>query len=295
MRKIRALLLTAAVAAHFMHTGAAYPAYAEGRDGRVLTFTFSVIPFYGPEKIWKLYTPFVDYLNKTTGLPWELKLFHNHEDVIAGLCSGDISIAMLGPVPLGIASRRCGVEPLVVVLGADGRPFYRSVMLASKNGIEDLKRLKGKRVAFFRSSTASHVLPLKMLKDAGVAKGDITPAYYPNQESILKAVLSGEVAAGGVKESLFRKFQKAPLRVLKASDEVPQFAFCAAPTLGAKARQRFINVLLRLKPLNRADHRNIVMNWDDEIRYGFARPGDHFLEDALRLSSTYEEIGHEDR
>lgn len=295
MRKKIPPLLIMALAILIMAPGPAYPKPDKtgGREGSVLTF--AVIPFYGPEKIWKLYTPFVNYLNKTTRHRWELKLFHNHEDVIAGLCSGEISIAMLGPVPLGRAAKHCGVEPLVVALGSDGRPFYRAVILTAQNGVKDLIWLKGKRFGVFQGSTAAHILPLKMLQDAGVAQKDITLVFYPNQEDIIRAVMTSKVAAGGVKESLYLKFKDAPLKVLKTSDPVHGFAFSAARSIGPEARQAFINALLELKPREKAEHQRIVKDWDDEIKNGFVLPPESFLDDVLKLNKVYEDIMHEDR
>src|SRR5574341_537506 len=92
-------------------------------------YTLSVIPFYGPEKIWTLYTPLITYLKKTTGLTWELKLYPNHDALIEGLCGGEITIALLGPVPLGRASMKCGVEPLLVALGRDGHGRHPAPVL----------------------------------------------------------------------------------------------------------------------------------------------------------------------
>ncbi len=40
------------------------------------TYSIGIIPFYSPEQIRRLYTPFIDHLNKTTGMTWELKLYH---------------------------------------------------------------------------------------------------------------------------------------------------------------------------------------------------------------------------
>ncbi|MEK6698856.1 MAG: PhnD/SsuA/transferrin family substrate-binding protein [Nitrospirota bacterium] len=89
------------------------------------TYSIGIIPFYGPEQIWRLYTPFIDYLNKTTALTWELKLYHSHDSIIDALCSNEIFIALLGPAPLGRAYQKCRTAPLVVSLGRAGKPFYR--------------------------------------------------------------------------------------------------------------------------------------------------------------------------
>src|SRR5512137_2206836 len=72
-------------------------------------YTLTIIPYYSPEKIWIKFSPLIEHLKRTTGLPWELKLYHNHEALLEGLCRGDVSFALLGPVPLGRAIDQCNV------------------------------------------------------------------------------------------------------------------------------------------------------------------------------------------
>ena len=66
-----------------------------------------IIPFYAPEKMWTLYLPLIDYLNKTTDITWGLKLQKNIEETVNALCKGDISIALLGPIPFIKAQKKC--------------------------------------------------------------------------------------------------------------------------------------------------------------------------------------------
>lgn len=258
-------------------------------------YSLGVVPFYGPEKIWALYSPFVDYLNRTTGYSWELKLYHNHDSIIADICSGRLSIAFLGPSPLGKARTKCGVEPLVVALGADGKPFYRSIMLTSDPSVRSLSDLKGKSVAFFRSSTASHVLPFKMLRDAGLRTDDIRPVFFESQPSIMDALQRGEVSAGGVKEALFARFKKSRLRVLKSSEPLPNFAFSALPSIDAGVKKAFIRALLALSPRTSRKDREMMRAWDDEIRSGFIRPSRTHLRGVELVNRYYEEMAHENR
>lgn len=268
---------------------------APEKGGAPPGYTISVIPFYSPEKIWVLYTPFIAYLRKTTGLPWELKPSHSHDALIEGLCSGEVSIALLGPVPLGRAIRKCGAETLLVALGKDGKPSYRSIVVTNDPGVSSLAGLAGKSFAFFKGSTAAHVVPAKMLRDAGVGLDALRPVFYESQDRIMTALLRREVAAAGVKESLYRKFRSEPLRVLKISDPLPNFAFCAAPNFNSRARNLFRAALSRLKPLTDERDAAAVKDWDDEIRSGFVLPSGEYLEAVQRVHRITGEILHEDR
>ena len=258
-------------------------------------YTLTVIPFYSPEKLWTLYSPLIGYLIKTTGQAWELKLYHDHEAVIDALCKGEVSVALLGPVPMGRVYQKCGARPVLVALGKDGKPFYRSVIVTNDRSVTSLKMLEGKKFGLLKGSTAAHIVPLKMMKDAGVGPGSIKQIFFEGQDRIMTALLSQEVQAAGVKDALYRKFEHEEIKLLKSSDLLPNFAFCAAPTVKPAVLRRFKQQLLRLKPLSGSADARTVRDWDDEIRNGFTRAGAEYLRAVIRLHGIYEEIAHEDR
>lgn len=259
------------------------------------TYTIGIIPFYSPEKIWSLYTPFVNHLNKTTRVRWELKLYHNHEAIVQDICDGSLTIALFGPAPLGRANKKCGVEPLLVSLGSDGTPYYHSVIITGDPAITSLAQLKGKPFGFLKGSTAAHIVPAEMLREAGLTLDMIKPVFYESQDSIMSALLRNEIAAAGVKESLFRKFKGSILKPIAVSGPLPHFSFCAAPTLPAGVKQQFVTGLAALKPRENQRDRMLMAGWDDEIKNGFVLPPETFLTDVLRLSSATEETLHETR
>src|SRR5512147_497663 len=113
-----------------------------------------IVPFYAPEKIWNLYTPLIEHLNKTTGYRWELKLYHDHDAIIGGICKGEIAVAFLGPVPFGRTQEQCRTRPLLVALDSDGKPDYSSIIITSDPSIRSLGDVSGKRFGFFEGSTA---------------------------------------------------------------------------------------------------------------------------------------------
>lgn len=258
-------------------------------------YAITVIPFYGPEKIWMLYAPFVHYLREQTGKPWELKLFAAHEALLAALCGGEVAFALLGPVPLGRAIEQCGAAPVLVALGKDGKPDYHSVVVTADPAIDALDNLRGKRFAFFKGSTAAHILPRKILRDAGLQPDDFIPVFYESQDHILNALLTLEVSAGGMKDSLYRKFRDAPLRVLETSGPLPNFAFAAAPALPEETKKLFADTLLGLHPGTDEALRKRMEEWDDEIKNGFIPPPANFRQEVLDLQALTKDILREVR
>lgn len=258
--------------------------------------TFAAIPFYAPERMWTLYTPFVDYLRRETGEAWELKLYADHDSMIAGFCAGEVDVALLGPVPLGRVNRACGAAPFLLPLGGDGIPTYRSMLLTTDPAVRRAADLAGRKVGFFRGSTAAHILPLRMLRDAGLGPGAFEPVMLESQDRIITALLEQRISGAGVKEALYRRFEKEPrLRLLQVSDPVPNFAFCALPSRPEAGRARFTAALRKLRPRESGADAATVQGWDDEMRNGFVPPPADFLPAVLRLLDDAEALMHERR
>jgi ABC-type phosphate/phosphonate transport system substrate-binding protein len=257
------------------------------------TRTFAAIPFYGPEKMWLLYTPFVEYLRQQTGEAWELKLFASHDEMIAGVCGGTVDVVLLGPVPLGAVNRTCGAAPFLLPLAKDGEPAYHSMLLTADSAVRSVADLRGRKVGFFKGSTAAHVLPLRMLADAGLSEGSYTPVFLESQDKLVTALLDGSIAAAGVKEALYRRFEKGPLRLLQTSEPLPNFSFSALPSRPPALRESFAAALLKLRPREAAADAEVVKGWDDEVKNGFVPPAADFLPAVLRLYDLSLSLRHE--
>lgn len=258
-------------------------------------YTIAVIPFYSPEKIWLLYTPFIQYLKATTGQPWELKLYPDHDSLINELCADQVGIALLGPVPMARVNKQCGAKPFLAALSKEGKPSYHSVILTGDPAVTELTKVKGRTIGFFKGSTAAHIVPMKMLKDAGVGAGSFQAVFLESQDRIMTALLSKDISAAGVKETLYRKFKNESLRVLKQSDALPNFGFTASPRLPAAVRELFASTLLKLQPSSNARDAETTRSWDDEIKNGFVSPNDEYLTSVTRLNSVYQEVMHDIR
>lgn len=288
-------IVTAVAFTHFDGSVAMAGKATETAEKAPSSYTFAVIPYYTPEKIWTLFSPFVEYLRKTTGQPWKLKLYHNHDEFVANLCNGTISVALAGPIPLGRAYNTCGVKPILVALAKNGKPDYHSVIVTNDPSIHEVADLKGEKIGFFKGSTAAHIIPVKLLKNAGIPFSQIQPVFFESQDRIFSALMSGELAAGGMKESLYRKIEGNLLRAVAVSEPLPNFALCALPSLQEKVRASVVSSLLNLKPLSNKRDAETVKSWDDEVKNGFIEPPPSFLPAIINLYSTYWEVVNDTR
>lgn len=248
--------------------------------------TFAVIPFYSPEKIWSLYGPFVKYLRQATGDPWQLQLFNSHSEFIEGICNGRITVGLLGPVPLKKVDEKCGAKPFLVALGKEGTPFYHSVIVTNDTGINSLAGLRGKKIGFFKGSTAAHVVPLKMMEKGGVKQSDFTTVFLGSQDEIIHQLLTGNIDGAGLKEFLARRFLKDGLRVVAVSERLPNFALSAAPSAPGPVVRRLKSALLNLHPATNQYDLKLMSGWDDEIRQGFISPGKDYLATLQNFQSA---------
>lgn len=249
-----------------------------------------ILPQLSPDKTWTLYKPFIDYLNRSTDLHWELKLSNDHGHIIESICNGDISIAFLGPVHFAIAYKKCGIKPLVVALSEDGDVYFRAAIITGDQSINSVKELKGRSFAFGPKQTAgAYVIPRKMLEEEGITMEMISPVFYTGGDRIIDAVIRREAEAGAVREGLVKIVKHSNLKVLKLSEPIMNLAFSASPMLRHDTGRKFADALIRLRPLiNKADS-NAVKGWHLELRYGFAKPPDNYIHESLELYKTYEQ------
>jgi phosphonate transport system substrate-binding protein len=241
--------------------------------------------------MWLLYTPFVGFLEKATGEPWELHLPASHDALIEEVCTGKVDLAFLGPVPLARANKRCGAVPFLVPLGAGGTPDYSAVLLTTDPAVHSVESLRGKEVGFFKGSTAAHVVPAQMLAEAGLGPGTYRPVFLESQDKLMSALLARKLSAAGVKSALHRRFEReGGIRVLRTSAPLPNFSFVALPSLPAAARQRLTSGLLALQPRTKPSDAETVKGWDDEVKNGFISPPPGFLASVLALQDVTERV-----
>jgi phosphonate transport system substrate-binding protein len=128
-----------------------------------------------------------------------------------------------------------------------GSAVYHSIMIAHKgSGVTEPKGAAGKNVAFGdTASTSSHLIPKKMLLDAGLRHGeDYRQRFTGAHDAVAAAVQNGHAQVGGLSKPIFESLverdiiSKEKVRVLEVSEPYPQYPWTMRNTLAPELQER---------------------------------------------------------
>lgn len=254
------------------------------------TLTLAIVPYYSSEKMFSLYKPMVDYLNKHSQYSWTLKLYPTHEHILNALCNKEITVALVGPIVLSEAHQLCGVNTVLVPLGIEKKVGFKILIVSSSPKIKSLQDLVNKEVGIFKPITIAHGITKKMFQDEGIPIQKIRFIQYSKIDEIVEDVLTGKISAGGIREAVFKKYSGLNLRVLKSSGDIPGFTFVSHPEVDNKIINDFKKVMLNLNINKNKNTLNITKKWDDEVKNGFVTPEKDYLENLLKLHSAVKDL-----
>ena len=89
------------------------------------TIYFGVIPRDNPRIMYERYQPLLDYLSEKTFHKYELALKKNYAETVNAIGSGEINIAILGPLTYLEAHAKYGAICILKPKGADGHATYK--------------------------------------------------------------------------------------------------------------------------------------------------------------------------
>lgn len=241
------------------------------------TIYFGVIPRDNPRIMYERYQPLLDYLSEKTFHKYELALKKNYAETVNAIGSGEINIAILGPLTYLEAHAKYGAICILKPKGADGHATYKSVIITKKDsGISKISELKGKTVAFAASkSTSGNLIPRYLLANSGVHLNDLRQyVNFDYHDSVVKAILKGQYDAGSVRDSVARKYMKLGIETIAESEAIPTGPLVAGPKTPLPVIEDIKKALLELNPDN-SSHRNILKRLDDDLKNGFIEATDN--------------------
>jgi phosphonate transport system substrate-binding protein len=179
------------------------------KDQLLDTLQFGFDLRLGPKEEIEIYTPFLRYLEKTTGERFHINFTEQYEDTVKNLGLGETDFAAIGSLSYVIGKREYGIKYLVSGVNREGDARYHAAIITRPDSdINDIKELKGKSFAFgSRISTQGHLIPRKMLEDAGITINDINYIYSGSHVNAVKAVLNGDKDAGGIQDTLAKSLE----------------------------------------------------------------------------------------
>lgn len=222
---------------------------ANVKDGRG-QLVIGVTPYLTATELFKRFSPLADYLERKTGMVFSLKITDDYQDCIDMLGNGLLDIAYLGSAAYVKMVDLHGERPILARLETDGTPFFKSIIFVREDSpARTLADLAGKQFAFGdQESTSSHIVPHHMLIEAGVGIDKLAGhQHMDNHNNVALGVLMGDYDAGGVKEEIFKRYEKRGLRSLAISKPIPEYLFVASSRLPLKSLEVLSKILYDLK------------------------------------------------
>ena len=214
---------------------------------------FGTLPITKPTKLLSQYKGLVAYYESVLGQPVKLEIGKVYKDSIQKFQSGHYDFGLLGPSPyvMATATSPLGKDNfrLIGTLATKGKPYYKAVIIAGSAdaSIASLADLKGKRFAFgSRLSTLSCYMPADMLIQAGVMDTLKGYDFIGKHDAVANAVHSGHFEAGGIQESVYKKFQDK-VKVIATSEPVWDFLILAHGDMPSALFEKIRTATLELK------------------------------------------------
>lgn len=246
-------------------------------EGSNKTVRFSAITLYHPITMYQKYQPLMSYLTENTPYRFELKLSQEYCDIIDFLEEGSVDVALLGGVTYSLAKTKCNIVPILAPLSAEGKPYYRSALIAraSNNSIRKLSDIKGKSLALAsKLSTSGNLVPLYHLYTNGIRLEDLEKhKHFRYHDSVAREVLRGNYDVGAVIYSVADRFKDRGLKIIAVFGPIPALPIIARCDVQPELIESIKKALLPLDYAN-PEHRKIMEKWDEEFRYGFVETND---------------------
>ncbi len=245
-----------------------------------------------PKEDIRIYTPFLEYLEKATGKHFSIKFTEKYEDTGENLVKGVTHFAAIGSLSYVVGKEKYGnsIKYLVSGVNTEGEPrYYAAIFTRPESNIQDIKDLKGKSFAFgSKMSTQGHLIPRKMLEDEGITLNDLSHyAYTGSHIETVRAVLNGEYDAGGIQDNLAQRLAaEGKVKILKISKPYPSSLIAFNGSVDSKTVEAVRFALLAFEPTGR--HKDMLVDWDKtEMPYGFTRVNESEFYNVALLARRY--------
>jgi phosphonate transport system substrate-binding protein len=212
-------------------------------DGVV--YRFGVVPQYEQRKLFRIWRPILDELEKRTGFTFKLVGSSKIPVFERKLDEGDYDFAYMNPYHLIIAHKCQGYLPLV----RDGGRMLKGILVVAKDSpIQSVEELAGKSVAFPSPNAlgASLMIRTELAKLHGMK---VVPRYVQTHSSVYLHVAMGlTIAGGGVVSTLNAQKPEVreKLRILYQTQPMVSHPISVHPRVTEAHRNKVRQALLEM-------------------------------------------------
>lgn len=229
----------------------AAPALAEQADLNELVL--GVHPYQSAQKVYRSFAPLGRYLAARLGRPVRVEIAADYAAHVHAIGTDQLDIAYIGPVPyLYLAQEYPPAKRVIARQLVHGKASYQGYLfVAADSSLQGLDELRGGRVAMVDPlSTMGYYLPMYLLLQAGIYLDDLgSYRFLESHDNVALAVLSGDFAAGTMREIGFESYARRGLRRLASTPSVPNHVFVASDLMSDADLQRLRGIFLSM-----ADH-----------------------------------------
>jgi len=221
----------------------ALPTNLQAKEQRI--YTIGIVPQFEIRHIRKIWNPILNEIKKNTGIKLKLIGSPTIPDFEKEFNAGKFDFAYMNPYHILLAKKSQGYIPLV---RDTGRKLHGILVVRKDSGINSVKDLDGKKVAF----PAPNALGASLLMRANLAEDyniKINPVYVKTHSSVyLNVLVKQTTAGGGVQKTLNqqRKNIKGALKILHRTPKVVPHPLAAHPRVPAEVRKKIKETLLSL-------------------------------------------------
>lgn len=135
------------------------------------------------------------HLEKTTPYHYQISVPQSYIAVVESFGTKRADVAAINTAGYLSTRAKYGAEAGMTVIRFGTDKYYAQFVVKDDSPIRSLKDLQNKKVAFVdASSTSGYLLPMKMLKDAGIQTKEIV--FAGKHDSVITMVYQGAVDAG---------------------------------------------------------------------------------------------------
>jgi phosphonate transport system substrate-binding protein len=226
-----------------------------------------------PSEDVKMYVPLLNYLERTTGYKFRLRVFPPDVDIAREIGQGQVQFAIIGPASF-LRAEKYGVKSLVIGITENGTSSYRAMIVTSPGSqIKSIQDLRGRTLAFgAMTSTQGYLIPRIMMAEAGLGLSDLASfEFFQSHAGAANAVISGQFDAAALQDTLAEKLAaQGLLRIIATSAYYPCSGISVGPGVNPVVAVAVQKALLEFDPQGK--DRAALYQWDDsEMPKGFRK------------------------
>jgi len=208
-------------------------------------YSIGIVPQFEIRHIRKIWNPIIKEIEKNTGYKLRLIGSPTIPDFEREFNAGRFDFAYMNPYHILLAEKSQGYIPLVRDIG---RKLHGILVVRADSGINSIKDLNGKKIAF----PAPNALGASLLMRANLKNIhgiDFNPVYVKTHSSVyLNVVVKQTDAGGGVQKTLNQQKNniKETLRIIHRTPDVSPHPFVAHPRISPQVREKVRNTFLKL-------------------------------------------------